>query len=360
MCPRIAITVRLKETLAKSELSVDLFADWIRMMPVLADQVIIEAGFASCSTLLIVSLPVALWCYLPNNPAISVIGIVKSTNLLSDPGLPPNRNGPDSCNKKFTAYAPGTKPIASGGTTWQNPKTISDSSGTVVPKFEKIKQEHSRHDSPEVENFKSLEPGSTLKPPKSETTEESDEQKIASMRTLYKGEDVLVKYEPPEPSTYSIPTYSIPPGGSSVSYDFPQWISHSLDESNSSGVESLFSIPESTMSHEFDYGISYPLFDTSNSEHHPQKDSMKETPSTLGWRPDTHLLSLYTFVVARGREPYLELLTGFNAGVRTPKRVYLDPPKYVHAAPITPCTNVFVFKQKPKEWRIPLPISRWL
>jgi len=84
MYPRIAITVRLQETLSQSDFSVDLFAEWIRMMPVLAENVKIEAGFASFSTLLLVSLPVAMWCYLPSNPAISVAGIIRSPNLVPD------------------------------------------------------------------------------------------------------------------------------------------------------------------------------------------------------------------------------------------------------------------------------------
>lgn len=84
MYQRIAITVRLQETLSQSDFSVDLFAEWIRMMPVLAENVKIEAGFASFSTLLLVSLPVAMWCYLPSNPAISVAGIIRSPNLVPD------------------------------------------------------------------------------------------------------------------------------------------------------------------------------------------------------------------------------------------------------------------------------------
>ncbi|KAL5323643.1 hypothetical protein ACEPPN_008183 [Leptodophora sp. 'Broadleaf-Isolate-01'] len=84
MYPRIAITIRLQETLARSDFSADIFSDWIRMMPVLAESVKVEAGFASFSTLLVVSLPVAMWCYLPSNPAISVAGIIRSSNLLPD------------------------------------------------------------------------------------------------------------------------------------------------------------------------------------------------------------------------------------------------------------------------------------
>jgi hypothetical protein len=81
-CPRIAITIRLRETLAQSDLSVDLFADWVRVMPVLADHVKIEAGFVSCSTLLVLSLPIEMWCYLRRDPAISVMGFIKSPNTV--------------------------------------------------------------------------------------------------------------------------------------------------------------------------------------------------------------------------------------------------------------------------------------
>ncbi|KAH7395495.1 hypothetical protein BKA64DRAFT_60605 [Cadophora sp. MPI-SDFR-AT-0126] len=82
--PRIAITIRLLETLSQSDFSVDVFSEWLRMMPILVENVKVEAGFASFSTLLLVSLPVAMWCYLPSHPAISVAGIIKSPNLVPD------------------------------------------------------------------------------------------------------------------------------------------------------------------------------------------------------------------------------------------------------------------------------------
>jgi hypothetical protein len=75
--PRIALTTRLRESLAASEVSVDLFADWLHMMPVLAENIKVQAGFASLSTLLIISVPVPIWCYIPGHPAMSVVGIVK-------------------------------------------------------------------------------------------------------------------------------------------------------------------------------------------------------------------------------------------------------------------------------------------
>ena len=81
--PRIGITIRLKETVAICEASSTLLADWVKMMPLLADHVKVEAGFRSFSTLLILSLTIPLWCYLEEHPAISLIGIIRSSNLVS-------------------------------------------------------------------------------------------------------------------------------------------------------------------------------------------------------------------------------------------------------------------------------------
>lgn len=89
-CPRIAISIRLKESMTPSDLSVDLFTDWLRMVPIFAENVKIEAGFASCSTLLVVSLPISMWCYLGYIPAVSVFGIIKSGNLFQAHTKPKN------------------------------------------------------------------------------------------------------------------------------------------------------------------------------------------------------------------------------------------------------------------------------
>ncbi|KAH8587443.1 hypothetical protein B0O99DRAFT_494001, partial [Bisporella sp. PMI_857] len=86
--PRIAISIRLKETLEISDFQTDSFADWLGMMPVLAEQVKIEAGFTSFSTLIIATIPVDMWCYVQHHPAITLIGLVKSSNLVSNYSVP--------------------------------------------------------------------------------------------------------------------------------------------------------------------------------------------------------------------------------------------------------------------------------
>ncbi|TGO80177.1 hypothetical protein BELL_0013g00280 [Botrytis elliptica] len=74
--PRILLSVRLKEDLAP-ELSADLFAEWLRMMPVIANSVTVEAGFSSFSTLILVSMPTPTWVCLGRDPAFNLVGIIK-------------------------------------------------------------------------------------------------------------------------------------------------------------------------------------------------------------------------------------------------------------------------------------------
>jgi hypothetical protein len=53
----------------------------------------------------------------------------------------------------------------------------------------------------------------------------------------------------------------------------------------------------------------------------------RETPSTLGWAQDSVLVKLYTFVVMKGKESYLELQSDYRVTPETPGRVYLDTPR---------------------------------
>ncbi|TGO37895.1 hypothetical protein BHYA_0086g00100 [Botrytis hyacinthi] len=74
--PRILLSVRLEEDLAP-ELSADLFAEWLRMMPVIANSVTVEAGFSSFSTIILVSMPTPIWVCLGKDPAFNLVGIIK-------------------------------------------------------------------------------------------------------------------------------------------------------------------------------------------------------------------------------------------------------------------------------------------
>jgi hypothetical protein len=81
--PRLALAIRFNENLRLEDLSTDLFIEWLRTMPVVAQQVRVEAGFDSFSSLLIVSIPISLSAYLSYNPAISCLGPITSRNLVA-------------------------------------------------------------------------------------------------------------------------------------------------------------------------------------------------------------------------------------------------------------------------------------
>jgi hypothetical protein len=80
--PRLLFAVRLEDNIRAEDLSPEYFAAWLRMIPTIAKEVRIEAGFECNSTLLLVSLPLSLWPYLSRHSAIISLGPIKSSNLL--------------------------------------------------------------------------------------------------------------------------------------------------------------------------------------------------------------------------------------------------------------------------------------
>jgi hypothetical protein len=82
--PRLLFSIRLSENVKACDLSSDLFADWLRSVPVSARLVTVEAGFASNSTITLVSVPAALLAYLVPDPAILLLGTIHSGNLMSE------------------------------------------------------------------------------------------------------------------------------------------------------------------------------------------------------------------------------------------------------------------------------------
>lgn len=78
--PRLALAIRFYEDLRLEDLSADSFLEWLRTMPLVAQQVRVEAGFESFSSLLVVSIPIALFAYLSNNPAVTYLGPITSSN----------------------------------------------------------------------------------------------------------------------------------------------------------------------------------------------------------------------------------------------------------------------------------------
>jgi hypothetical protein len=78
--PKLAFAIRLKEDLKVGQLSQDLFMEWLRSVPVVAEEVKVEAGFDSFSSLLILSVPISLMAYLPSNSALISLGPITSSN----------------------------------------------------------------------------------------------------------------------------------------------------------------------------------------------------------------------------------------------------------------------------------------
>jgi hypothetical protein len=54
----------------------------------------------------------------------------------------------------------------------------------------------------------------------------------------------------------------------------------------------------------------------------------RHTPSTLCWPPDADLLKLYGLKIEKGKEPFLQLLSGWSPTPAQPEKVYLDSPRY--------------------------------
>lgn len=78
--PRLAFAVRLKDSVKPNQLRTDLFLEWLRTMPTIAEEVKVEAGFGAFSSLVILSIPTALASFLPRNRAIISLGPISSSN----------------------------------------------------------------------------------------------------------------------------------------------------------------------------------------------------------------------------------------------------------------------------------------
>jgi hypothetical protein len=78
-CPKVLITVALEED---QWLHSGSFAEWLLSVPALVKFAQVEGVYHSDSTLVILSLPIAIWDLLPKNPALGVIGFVRSRNFV--------------------------------------------------------------------------------------------------------------------------------------------------------------------------------------------------------------------------------------------------------------------------------------
>ena len=80
--PKVLISLSLKEDPLPNTI------EWMRSVPALTKYANVHGVYKSCSTLMILSLPVAVWDLLPKDPAVAFIGFTDSGNLLGEPPLP--------------------------------------------------------------------------------------------------------------------------------------------------------------------------------------------------------------------------------------------------------------------------------
>jgi hypothetical protein len=91
---RVLLAVRLEDDFFLDDEGEDddgkkvrIWCNWLKAIPDGAQNISIEGVYKSCSALVIMSLPIALWDLLPDNAAYSFIGFVKP-NILSKEELP--------------------------------------------------------------------------------------------------------------------------------------------------------------------------------------------------------------------------------------------------------------------------------
>ena len=82
--PQVLISVALED---QQMLHTSDWVEWLKNFPAIAKSVHIQGVYKCDSTLLHLSLPVALWDVIPSNPAISFISFIKTHNLAPSRGF---------------------------------------------------------------------------------------------------------------------------------------------------------------------------------------------------------------------------------------------------------------------------------
>ena len=97
--PKVLISLSLEED---QWLHTDEWVEWMRSVPAFVKYANVDGIYKSGSTLIVLSIPVAVWDLLPKDPAIAFINFIKSGNLLhSSP--PPLAASHDSIKEKAIA-----------------------------------------------------------------------------------------------------------------------------------------------------------------------------------------------------------------------------------------------------------------
>lgn len=82
--PKVLISLALEED---QWLSPNAWAEWLERIPAKVKSACVEGVYRSYSTLVLLSIPVATWDMLPDNPSVNFIAFVRSENLLQNAPL---------------------------------------------------------------------------------------------------------------------------------------------------------------------------------------------------------------------------------------------------------------------------------
>ncbi|KAG5943970.1 hypothetical protein E4U53_006976 [Claviceps sorghi] len=86
--PHVMISLALEDD---QQLDINAWEQWLSVFPSMARYVKVQGVFRSHSTLMLLSLPVTIWDFLPDDPAISFVAFIRSNNL-----VPQRRSMPPS------------------------------------------------------------------------------------------------------------------------------------------------------------------------------------------------------------------------------------------------------------------------
>ena len=139
--PKVMISVALEED---QILDIAQWITWLTSIPNFAIYAHIEGVYRSDSTLLLLSLPVAVWDLLPENPAISFIGFVRSRNLLE--GQTATGKGTSPIEKPNDPPATPTCHPSHLSATGHSPESQKDEYIIVTPP--KLQQQHEFQEPP--------------------------------------------------------------------------------------------------------------------------------------------------------------------------------------------------------------------
>ncbi|KAK4106142.1 hypothetical protein N658DRAFT_413985 [Parathielavia hyrcaniae] len=122
--PHVLISLALKDD---QRLDLNDWETWLATFPAMAKYVKVQGVFKSHSTLLLLSLPVMVWDFLPDDPACSFVAFVRSNNLLQTQKaqVPQTSRVPVASEAPVTSQAPDDAESCFSGTTFVQAESLN-------------------------------------------------------------------------------------------------------------------------------------------------------------------------------------------------------------------------------------------